>query len=68
MTDTNYTRFELMDRLATMQAIWGSIIEDHPALLESQSLHRKAKSIQAKIADLYQEASSQFFEGLKPPA
>lgn len=68
MTDTNYTRFELMDRLATMQAIWGSVIEDHPALLESQSLRHGAENIQAQIADLYQEASSQFFDGLNPPA
>lgn len=68
MSEANYIRFELMDRLATMQAIWGSIIEDHPALLESQSLRHGAESIQAQIADLYQAASSQFFDGLNPPA
>jgi hypothetical protein len=68
MTDTNYTRFELMDRLATMQAIWGSIIEDHPALLENKSLQHRAENIQMQIADLYQEVSNQFFDGLNPPA
>jgi hypothetical protein len=68
MSDTNYTRFELMDRLATMQAIWGSIIEDHPALLENQSLRHRAENIQIQIFDFYQEASNQFFDGLNPPA